>query len=140
MPRRLNEAAGAADASRVWARGNEPRIYANARESEIVDDPAPFHFWPAEIDQQREVESGGLQIVDTLRQVLIGKILHAFDLYQQAIFDHQVRGIRADVPALVRDREGSLGLHPKTAQTEFFDERPFVDLSRNPAPRTLLTS
>jgi len=66
-----------------------------------VDDTPPFYFGPTEIDQPCEVESGGLQIVDALRQVLIGKMLHALDLHQQTIFDYQVRRIRADVFALV---------------------------------------
>ena len=35
-------------------------------------------------NQQREVESGSLQVVDALGQVFVGQLLDAFDLDQQA--------------------------------------------------------
>jgi hypothetical protein len=46
-------------------------MHANARESEIVDDASPLHFGPAEVDEQGELETRRLQVVDALRQVLI---------------------------------------------------------------------
>jgi hypothetical protein len=78
-----------------------------------VDDTPPFYFGRRRLISNAKVQSGALLIVDALRQVLIGKMLHAFDLHRQAIFDYQVRRIRADVLALVRQPEKALAPSPE---------------------------
>ena len=93
-----------------------------------MDDASPFHLGPAKIDQQGQVEPRDFQVVDALRQVLVGEPVDAFDFHKQAIFHHQICRVRADVLALVSHWIGRLGFHPRTAKVEFFHERPFVDL------------
>src|SRR5574342_131861 len=95
---------------------------ANARESELVDHAPPLYLRVSEVDEQGQVETRCLQVVDALRQVLVREVLDAFHLDKQAIFDQQIRRIRADVLALVGHREGRLGLHPQTAKTQFLNE------------------
>jgi len=81
-------------------------FYVAITANQFVHNPPPFHFGPAEIDQQGEGESEGLQVVDALRQMLIGEMLQALDLHQQAIFDQQLRRVRADVLALYATVKG----------------------------------
>jgi hypothetical protein len=50
------------------------------RESEAEDHPAPLDSRSTEIEEQGEVESRDLQVVDALRQVLVGELFGAFDL------------------------------------------------------------
>jgi hypothetical protein len=74
------------------------------------------------------VESGSLQVVDALRKVLIGEMLNALDLHEQSALHHQIRRIRSYMLAFVSDWERRLGCDPESAETEFFQQRPLVDL------------
>ena len=113
---------------------------ADARESKVVNNAPPFHFGPSEVDEQGEVKPGGFQVVDAFGKVVGGELVNTFDFHEQAIFHDQVRHIRTDVLALVSDGERRLGLHAETTTSEFFDQRPFVDLFQESRPRMLLTS
>jgi hypothetical protein len=56
------------------------------------------------------MKSGRLQIVNTLRQMLAGKAIHAFQFHNDLAFDYDVSEVLADAFSLVGDRKADLGL------------------------------
>lgn len=50
---------------------------------ESLDDPPPFDFGILEVDQKTQAQSGGAQIVQTLRGVLVGQTFHALQFNGQ---------------------------------------------------------
>ena len=58
------------------------------------------------VDEQGQVKSRGLQVVDALCEVLVGELLDAFDFHQKAVIHNQIRRIRADE---AEDAEKKLG-------------------------------
>ena len=63
-------------------------MHANARESEIVDDASPLDFWTTKVDEQCQMETRCLEVVDALRKVLVRVALDALVFHEQAIFHH----------------------------------------------------
>jgi hypothetical protein len=47
----------------------------------VQEDALPLHFGSLEIDEQGYSETGGLQIVDALRQMLVGKAVRTLQFH-----------------------------------------------------------
>lgn len=48
----------------------------------VKEDTLPFQLWPLEIDKQRHSKTRSLQIVNALRQMLVGEVVDVFsDLF-----------------------------------------------------------
>jgi hypothetical protein len=66
-----------------------------------------------EVDQKAKPESGGTQIIQTLRGVLVGETFHALQFHDQdAGHDDRV--------SLIADSEGSLGSRRDAPQFQFW--------------------
>lgn len=46
----------------------------------VKEDTLPFQLWPLEIDKQRHSKTRSLQIVNALRQMLVGEAVDVFSI------------------------------------------------------------
>jgi hypothetical protein len=68
-----------------------------------VDHSLPFDFRFVEIDEQTQGQTGGLQIIDTLRGVFIGQAFRAFQLNDQLLFHHDISKVLTDAMEFRRE-------------------------------------
>ncbi len=66
-----------------------------------IDDTLPLDFRLLGFDEKTEGPTGGSRIVQTLRGVLVGQALQAFQLDHQDVFDEDIGKVFSDVVALV---------------------------------------
>jgi len=59
------------------------------------------------------MKSGSLQIVNTLRQMLAGKAIHAFQFHDDLTFHYDVSKVLADAFSFVANRKTDLGFRVK---------------------------
>src|SRR5437867_3628111 len=106
---------------------NGPRMNANERESEVVDDPLPFYLGLLEVNQEGDFQAGRFEVVEALGEVLIGKGVHTLEFDDQLVLDEDVGEIVAYGFALVGHRERGLGSGLQTPQDQLLHQGALVN-------------
>ena len=86
------------------------------------------------------MSTGGLQVVETLRYVCIGEVIHAFQFDNEHVFDQDIGIVFSNIPAFIADGKRGLSGSPDAPKGEFPKQSTSYTFSRNPAPKILETS
>ena len=76
----------------------------------VQENALPLHPGFLEIDEQSYAQTRGLQVIDALRQMLVGKVVHALQFHEELFLNHQIGHILAHVLAFIANRKGDLSL------------------------------
>ena len=66
----------------------------------VEEDALPFDPGFLEIDEHSDAKTGGLQVVDALRQMLVGKTFYTLQFYDEHVLNYQIGDIFAYVRPL----------------------------------------
>jgi hypothetical protein len=102
------------------------------------DDTPPLDFGLLEIHEKTEGQTGGSQVVKTLRRVFVGEAFRTFQLHHQRVFDKEIGKILSDRVALVGNGKRSFRGGPDTSEAEFSEQSTLVDLFEESGAKHLL--
>ena len=92
----------------------------------VQEDAFRLHLRSLEIDHERHVQAGNLQVTDPLRQMLVGNALHTLQFQDKLLLNNEVGEILAHVPAFVADPKWDLSLCLHATQRQFPEQCPFI--------------
>ena len=93
---------------------------------------SPLDLRFAEINEQTHCSSRGLQVVQTLRCVLLREMFDTFQLDHEHVFDENIGEVFTDASSFISDWKGSLGDGVDAPEPEFHQKRPLIDLFQEP--------
>ena len=93
-----------------------------------LDDTLPLDSGILEIDEEAQAQTGGPQIIEALRGVLIRETIHALQLDHQFILHEDVGKVHSDRVAFIGDSQRDLGVSVDAAKREFPEQGTLVDL------------
>jgi hypothetical protein len=102
-----------------------------------INNTLPLDFRLLEIDRKADVPPRGPQVVDALRDVLVGETLHAFEFDNQNVLDKNVGRVLADALALIICGKRDLRNSPDATEAEFLKQSPFIDLLEKPRTESI---
>ena len=92
------------------------------------DDTPPLDFGLLEIHEKTEGQTGGSQVVETLRRVFVDEAFGRFQLHHQHVFDKEIGKVLSDRVALVGNGKRSFRGGPDASEAEFSEQSTLVDL------------
>jgi hypothetical protein len=110
---------------------------ADARRLSAVYDALPMEFRALKVNQKRDLQTGGLQVIDALRHVFRGETFSALELYDDLILNQEIGQILADDPALVGNPQGSLWSNTEAAAPKLVHQRTFINLFDKSAAQSI---
>src|ERR1700722_302485 len=94
----------------------------------VVDDAANLETGVTEVQQQRQMQAGGLQIIHALRGVDAVESSHRFQFDDDAAINAEIGGVPANDDAIVLDHDRMLPRSAQTIPAEFMHQAIFIDL------------